>query len=393
MEEEFGSWVEADAGGATGPIRVLHVDDDPDLLEITSLLLERKADALEVVTENSAAAAIERLSAESVDCIVSDYQMPGQHGLGLFESLPEEATELPFILFTGKGSEEIASDAFSLGVTDYLQKETGTDQYTVLANRIEQAVSQHRSQRLLELTQRRFRTLVEEANDAILVVNSAGTILYATSATRHILGKTPDELVGTNGFDPIHPDDTTAVSEELESLLADPEYRARVEFRYQHADGSWIWVEIGGRNLLDNDDIAGIVVYIRDVDERKAKELELERRERMFEAVFRASSDTVVVADEDGSIVAVNPAGCDLFGAEKDELIGQNIQEFVPADGGSDGAWQGTHESGSGAGPFQVVGEDGGRRTVEFASTDDVFPDRQLTVLRDVSERSETDDE
>ena len=391
MEGEFGSWAEADAGGITGPIRVLHVDDDPDLLEISSLLLERKADALNVVTENSAAGALERLSTESVDCIVSDYQMPEQNGLELFESLPEEAADLPFILFTGKGSEEVASDAFSLGVTDYLQKETGADQYTVLANRIEQAVSQHRSQRLLELTQRRFRTLVEEANDAILVVNSAGKILYATSATRHILGKTPDELVGTSGFDPIHPEDTAAVHEELESLLADPEYRARVEFRYQHADGSWIWVEIGGRNLLDNDDIAGIVVYIRDVDERKAKELELERREEMFEAVFRASSDTVVVADEDGSIVAVNPAGCDLFGAEKDELIGRSIREFVPENARLDGAWRESQGSGSGSGPFQIVGEDGERQTVEFASTDDGFPDRQLTVLREVSERKETE--
>lgn len=266
MEEQFGAWIDTDDG--TRDIRVLHVDDETDVTEMTGLMLERESEHFEVVSENAPSDAIERLPAIEVDCILSDYQMPGTNGLEFFERVSETHPELPFILFTGKGSEEVASDAFSLGVTDYFQKEVGADQYTVLANRIQQAVSRCRSQQRLERARRRFKTLVEEATDAILVVDEFGEILYATPASSHVLGRSPEELVGTSGFEPVHPEDAEAVGDELSRLLEDPEYRARVEFRYHHADGSWVPLEIRGRNLLDHDDIAGIVVYARSIDER-----------------------------------------------------------------------------------------------------------------------------
>jgi len=388
MEKDFGSWADTGAGERT--IRVLHVEDDPSFADLTATFLQRESESFEIVSAHSAAEGLKRLAALDVDCIVSDYQMPGQNGLEFFERVRDEDSDIPFVLFTGKGSEEVASEAFSLGVTDYLQKEGGPDQFTVLANRIEQAVSAFRSQRRLERTRRRFKTLVEEANDAILVVDTTGNILYATPATRHILGKSPDDLVGTSGFDPIHPDDVDAVQAELAQLLADPEYRARVEFRYRHADGSWIWLEIRGRNLIDNDDIAGIVVYARDVDDRKEKELALERHEQTFQAMFENASDAIVVADDDGVCVDVNPAVCDLFGLERDDLVGRSIREFVPDDYDFEDAWQSFTQSDDEHGLFPLVRADGDRRLVEFAAMPDVPSGRNLAILCDVTEQDRT---
>ncbi|PSQ57994.1 MAG: HTR-like protein, partial [Halobacteriales archaeon SW_9_67_25] len=108
-------------------ITVLHVDDDPDVLDITATFLQRADRRFEVVTETDPDAALDRLDG-GVDCVVSDYQMPAMDGLAFLDAVRDEAPELPFVLFTGKGSEEIASDAISAGVTDYLQKRTGTDQ-------------------------------------------------------------------------------------------------------------------------------------------------------------------------------------------------------------------------------------------------------------------------
>ncbi|MFB6175738.1 MAG: response regulator, partial [Halobaculum sp.] len=74
-----------------------------------------------------------------------DYEMPGEDGLELLASVRETHPDLPFVLFTGEGSESVASDAISAGVTDYLQKGSGTEQYTILANRISNAVSRRRA--------------------------------------------------------------------------------------------------------------------------------------------------------------------------------------------------------------------------------------------------------
>lgn len=394
-EERLPRDMGVDADGATGATttvesvgtRILHVDDDEDFIELTSIFLERDNDDFEVVGATSVTAGLEQLREGGIDCIVSDYQMPDMDGLAFFERLAPERSDLPFILFTGRGSEEVASDALSHGVTDYLQKESGTDQFVVLANRIEQAVKNSRSERRLETTRRRFRTLVEESNDAIFVVGPDGDITLATRATEHILGRTPEELVGTNGFEPIHPDDLEVVQEEFGKLLEDPDYRGQADFRYEHADGSWIWVEARGRNLVDNEDVGGIVVYVRDIDDRKEYELELERREQKFQAVFEHAFDAMLIADDDGVYVDANPAACELFGHPYEELLGRSIAEFAPEDYDFEEAWQEFQASNHERGRFPLVRADGERRLVEYAASRNILPHRHLSILRDVTER------
>jgi PAS domain S-box-containing protein len=147
------------------PIRVLHVDDDPDLSDLVADFLEREDERFSVETATSAREGLERL--EGVDCIVSDYEMPGQDGIEFLETVREEYPDLPFILYTGKGSEEVASDAISAGVTDYLEKESGTSQYAILANRITNAVEQYRaSERAAELD--RIRRVVRDVNQTLV---------------------------------------------------------------------------------------------------------------------------------------------------------------------------------------------------------------------------------
>jgi len=127
--------------------RVLHVDDDSAFAALTAEYLERTSDCLVVETATSASEGLDRLDAEAFDCVVSDYQMPGQDGLAFLETVREAHDDLPFILFTGTGSENVASEAIAGGVTDYLQKRAGTEGYELLANRIENAIQQYRATR------------------------------------------------------------------------------------------------------------------------------------------------------------------------------------------------------------------------------------------------------
>ena len=312
-------------GGESDSIRVLHVDDDPDFSDLTSTFLEREGDAFTVETATSASEGLDRLEEEEIDCIVSDYDMPGTNGLDFLEQVREEYADLPFVLFTGKGSEEIASEAISRGVTEYTQKGRGTDQYTVLANRIRNAVQQYRAERTAERTQQYFDLLVEETANIIFLVGPDGTVKYVTPSAESVLGRTPEELVGTNAFDPIHPEDRERVIREYSRLGEDSEERRTVEFRYRHPDGSWVWIEAHGRNLLDHPIIEGMVVYPRDITERKEHERELAATARRLQAVVETSPLPIVAMDPDGTVQLWTPAAERMFGWSESEVVGEPI--------------------------------------------------------------------
>jgi CheY-like chemotaxis protein len=141
-------------------IRVLHVDDDPEFTDLTATFLEREDERLVVENALGPKEGLERLADLDFDCIVSDHDMPYQDGIEFLKSVRESHPDIPFILFTGKGSEAVASEAISAGVTDYLQKESGTEQYTVLANRIAHAVEASLSREMLQERTRQLETLI-----------------------------------------------------------------------------------------------------------------------------------------------------------------------------------------------------------------------------------------
>jgi len=120
-------------------IRVLLVDEDPDVLELTETFLEREDEDIEVLTERSGSAALEVLEGEAVDCVVSDYRMPEMDGLELHEAVTDREP-LPFFLFTASADRETTEAGEAAGVTGVVQKGAGTDHYARLAERIRAAV-------------------------------------------------------------------------------------------------------------------------------------------------------------------------------------------------------------------------------------------------------------
>jgi PAS domain S-box-containing protein len=261
-----------------GTIRVLHVDDEPDLADMVATFLEREDDRIAVQTANSPPTGLELLREHDVDCIVSDYDMPAQNGIEFLDAVREEYSELPFILYTGKGSEEIASEAISAGVTDYLQKESGTGQYPILANRICNAVEQYRSRQAVQETERKLSELAERTDDLLFMFDDDWSeLLFANSAYEEIWGGSIEELEQnpSSFLENVRLDDREKVRTSMERLSNGES--SQLEYRIVRRDGEQRWVRADAQPILDeNGNVVRIVGQVRDITERKERELQLE---------------------------------------------------------------------------------------------------------------------
>jgi PAS domain S-box-containing protein len=255
---------------------VLLVDDEPEIVDLAATYVERASDTLTTTTATGPEAALDRFERDDIGCVVSDYEMPKMDGLALFEAVSERNDETPFILFTGKGSEEVASEAISLGVTDYLQKETGTEQYEVLANRIENAVEARRVEERLD----RYRMMVETVDDALYTVDSEGQFTSVNDSFVSLTGYDREALVG-NDVSVLKDAGTVERFEEgVRKMLRDGHGETYVEFDLRTAGDEVVPCEDHMVVQTDDGEYAGVVGVIRDVSERTAREQSLEREQR-----------------------------------------------------------------------------------------------------------------
>jgi PAS domain S-box-containing protein len=290
---------------STEPISVLHVDDEPDLADLTARFLEREDDRFEVTIATGARDGLARLDADAFDCIVSDYDMPGLNGIEFLEAVRERHPDLPFILFTGKGSEEVASDAISAGVTDYLQKESGTDQYAVLANRISNAIDRHQSQLLVERSERRLREIIDAVPHLLHVVAADGTYLLANEALATFHDTTVDAIEGSHVTDVL---DAPAAERFLEDLAAvidsgTPRQMSALAITNGAGEERILEPRLLPCEFTGPDKPAALGIAV-DVTEREQREHELERtRERMQLALEHTDSVIFEVDIESGEMV------------------------------------------------------------------------------------------
>lgn len=311
-------------------IRVLHVDDEPGLADLTADFLERENEDIVVTTETCTQDGLAAIEEAAFDCIVSDYEMPGENGLEFLDTVREEYPDLPFILFTGKGSEAVASDALYRGATDYLQKRSGTEQYELLANRIENAVGQYRAQQEVQRRERQLQTLLENSNDRLSVLDREGRYLFVSPAIERLMGYTPDKLLEQSGFKYVHPDDRKEVQSVFKQIIKDPDTVYSAEYRYRHADGSWRWSETRGKNKLDDPVIQGVVINSRDITARKQHQRELEKTQARFQAFTENTDYAVVTIDDTSQIHFANDAVEDIFGYEPEQLVGESLLKIMP---------------------------------------------------------------
>jgi PAS domain S-box-containing protein len=309
--------------------RVLLVDDDPAVGELTAAYLSRLRESLSPTVETTPRRALDRLTAAPFDCVVSDYEMPAMDGLEFLAEVREIDPDLPFILFTGKGSEEIASEAISAGVTDYLQKETGTDQYAVLANRVENAVAKYRAQQEAVAADEQMRRLLGRITDAFFALDDDWRFQYVNERAAGFLGRDPDDLVGED----IRETFEMGVDDRFhEAYLRAMETQKPTTVVAQSSVAEGRWIEARAFPAAD-----GLSVYGRDVTERKRMETRLRemkgKREALYDVAARAVSCTTADEIYDLAVEAAEDIlefdFCVVDAVEGDELVPQALSDPV----------------------------------------------------------------
>ena len=301
-----------------GRIRVLHVDDDPEFAEMVATFLEREDDRFDISTATSADEGLTRLSAHEFDCVVSDYEMPGQNGIEFLETVREAYPALPFILYTGKGSEDIASDAISAGVTDYLNKQTGTSQYTILANRIENAVDTYRAQTELADREKRLNLFFEAFPMGVVEWDEEFNFVRLNDAAETILGYDEADLQGQSWEAIVSESDRELVGGVVSDLLeAGGGYHCIN--KNVRKDGREIICEWHNRVVTDTtDEVMAVFSQFQDVTDRERRKSELQEYETLVETL----TDAVYVVDEEGQFTYVNDEFAELVGYDRETILG-----------------------------------------------------------------------
>ncbi|RLM50992.1 PAS domain S-box protein [Halorubrum sp. Atlit-28R] len=305
-----------------GAIDVLHVDDDPSVLDLTEAYFERELDAVSVTSVTDPEEALDRLGEGAFDCVVSDYDMPAMDGLEFFDALRDRHQKVPFVLYTGKGSEEIASQALNAGVTGYFQK-GGPEQLRRLANRVDQAVEEHRTKEIAD----RYSTVIEALGYPVYVVDETGEFRFVNEPFAELTGYDREEIIGeTPGFIK----DDAAVQEA--------EDRLGTILSSDGPDVQHFGVDIvpkEGEPIPCRDHMAalpyegesfdGSVGILRDVSDERERREELETKTRALDEA--PVGVTVTDPDRpDNPMVYVNDRFVEMTGYDREEALGVNCR-------------------------------------------------------------------
>jgi len=253
---------------------VLYVDDESGLLEIAQAFLEMSGDLL-VDTAISAQEAEGRMEEKQYDAIISDYQMPDVNGIELLKRVRNTYKDLPFILFTGKGREEVVIEALNNGVTFYVQK--GGDprsQFMELEHKLKNAIVGHKTELALKKSEAKFRSLIENAPVAIAILQD-GVMTYANPLHREIFGYTrPEEYTGLSLCDFLTAPDRGKKPWNPPQGQEHGSLPNEVEFLGWRRDGTQFPIQVTAAQVTISDAPA-VLTFITDITERKKTDEEL----------------------------------------------------------------------------------------------------------------------
>ena len=316
-------------------LRILILEDVPMDAELLEYELERAHIAFAARRVDSRDEFLHELENFRPDLILSDYTLPRFDGMTALSLARERAPTIPFLIVTGSVNEETAVGCMKAGATDYLLKSNLARIGPAIHAALERArahAQRTQAEAALAASERRFRSLVQNSSDLVTILDPDGTILYASDSAERIVGYSPGDLVGSSLLSYLDSEDARTLQALLHNGNGKSNGAGSVEFSLRRADGSPVWLEAVGTNLLHDATIRGIVLNARDVSERKRADRALRESEERYRDLFDHASDMVCMAAPDGSLLYVNQAWKTGTGYREDEIGRMQLLDLVHPD-------------------------------------------------------------
>jgi len=351
---------------------VLYVDDEEALLELGKIYLEQSG-ALRIDTALSAGDAIRKIGSSAYDGIISDYLMPAMDGIAFLKHIRQRSPELPFILFTGRGREEVVIEAYNSGASAYLQK--GGDpvsQFVELEHRICRAIEQMQTARALkeshqqleelnarleeEITghtsvekalrasERRLQGIVHGSPIPQFVIDSGHRIVSWNEALEAYSGVRAEEVLGTtDAWRAFYPERRPVLADLLvdgdiarigelygdsyrASKYVKGAYEATRFFPRMGTAGIWLYFTASAIRNPDGT-VIGAVETLEDVTEIKRTEEALREDERKIRGLLDQTFQFIGLMTPDGTLIDANRTALEFEGIRSSDVIGKPFWE------------------------------------------------------------------
>jgi PAS domain S-box-containing protein len=323
---------------------ILYVDDESELLELGKLFLEQSGQfSVDIITSAPEALAI--LNMKTYDAIISDFQMPDMNGIDFLQRVRTSGNTIPFILFTGRGREDVVIQAINSGVDFYLQKGgEPVAQFAELEHKIHQAIQKRRAEAGIRDLERQQADIINFLPDATFAIDTRGVVIAWNRAMEELTSVTAAEMLGKGNYeyaipayhkrqpilidlvlneDPVHLKKYPLVKRVGHTIITE----TTSPFLF-NGRGATLWMTATPLYNTQGT-VVGAIQSIRDITERKEIEEALRGSEEKFRTLFESAGDAIFIMDHE-IFLDCNKKTEVIFGSARDQIIGKSPITFSP---------------------------------------------------------------
>ncbi len=311
-------------------IRILVLNSSSEELELIRGSLGGEESGYQITGVSGVSEFGDLLDSGPWDMVLSEIKVDGYENLQVIDEVKKINPGVPVVILTGQGSEEIAAESMRRGAADYIIRSPAG--LSNLPERLRQVMDITDAGSPPGGSEIFLNKLVRNSIEMLVILDENGKELFVSDSVERVTGFSPQELHGSSCFNYLHPDDLERITHLFKDLVGRPGASNRGEYRHRKQSGGWIHLEAVATNFLNDPNIRGIVLNVRDITERKEREEQLLNSWKTLDKLVRNSNDLLIIMDEKGNELYVSESVEKITGYSAEEMLGKCCFDYFHPD-------------------------------------------------------------